>query len=399
MKPRTGSVYFSKSYGRYIAKVSATHPITKIKREWKRHAETSREAHEKLKEIQGAADEWVENEAPGSIDPAKMTFDDLAKIFEAKSLIPAEYLDGVKVAGRRSLSVPRAWLAGFREYFKKKKIRTIRFSDLEDLKLHLIRKPTTRGDGKRAVASINRELQFCRTIFSFAKQEGYLKTDPFLAGKRKLIETRGETKRDRMPGFGEELAILGLCLGEFEILSTPIVIAVDTGLRQNELLTLEIRDLDLDHGVIHLRRENAKSNLARDIPMTIRVKERFLKLPVGVGGDLVFRDLPPLRRYWETVRARAKITDLTWHDLRHGFVSRSILAGIPPAIVLKASGHASDEWKRYLNMSPDQLRGLLAPLPGQTADEVNLYAATVMQGLRDAMRYEEFERIFDLLKR
>src|SRR5687767_7082626 len=92
MKPRTGSVYFSDRYGKYIAKVSATHPITKKIREWKRHADTSREALDKLKEIQAAADEWIDAEGPSSADPGKMTCEDLAKIFETKSLIPAQYI-------------------------------------------------------------------------------------------------------------------------------------------------------------------------------------------------------------------------------------------------------------------------------------------------------------------
>jgi hypothetical protein len=65
---------------------------------------------------------------------------------------------------------------------------------------------------------------------------------------------------------------------------------------------------------------------------------------------------------------------------------------------LKASGHASDEWKRYLNMTPDQLRRLLTPLPGQSQDEVRRYAATVMKGLRDALHYDELEKIFDLIR-
>ena len=62
------------------------------------------------------------------------------------------------------------------------------------------------------------------------------------------------------------------------------------------------------------------------------------------------------------------------------------------------SGLASNEWKRYLNMTPDKLRQLLSPLPKQSQEEVKRYAANVMKGLRDALHYEELEKIFDLLK-
>jgi len=87
---------------------------------------------------------------------------------------------------------------------------------------------------------------------------------------------------------------------------------------------------------------------------------------------------------------------LNFHDFRHAFVSRSILAGVPPAIVLKASGHASEEWKRYLNVTPDQLRRLLDPLGKQTAEEVKECARSVMKGLREAMQYDEIGKLFEL---
>jgi integrase len=399
MKPRTGSVYFSDRYGKYIAKISATHPITKKIREWKRHADTSREAHEKLKEIQAAADDWIDAEAPSSVDPGSMSCEDLAKIFEKKSLIPARYINGVKVSGRRSLTSPTGWLANFKDYFGAKKLKSIRPSDIEDLKLHLIQKPTKRKVRQRAIASINRELEFCKRLFNFAVDEGYLKTNPFKISQKKIIEKRGETKRNRLPGFGEEFALLALCVENLEWLASPLIVAVDTGLRRNELLTLTVSDFDFKLGVIHLRRENAKSNEPRDIPMTARVKEHLSSLCADLEEDeLIFDDFRTLRYYWNNLKEKAGVKNLTWHDLRHAFVSRSILAGIPPAVVLKASGHASEEWKRYLNTTPDQLRGLLAPLDGQTETEVKLYAAQVMKGLRGAMRYEELERIFDLLK-
>jgi integrase len=96
------------------------------------------------------------------------------------------------------------------------------------------------------------------------------------------------------------------------------------------------------------------------------------------------------------LKRTAKIDGLNFHDFRHAFVSRSILAGVPPAIVLKASGHASEEWKRYLNVTPDQLRRLLDPVGKQTAEEVKEFARSVMKGLREAMQYDEIEKLFEL---
>jgi integrase len=102
------------------------------------------------------------------------------------------------------------------------------------------------------------------------------------------------------------------------------------------------------------------------------------------------------KRSFGTLKRTAKIDGLNFHDFRHAFVSRSILAGVPPAIVLKASGHASEEWKRYLNVTPDQLRRLLDPVGKQTAEEVKEFARSVMKGLREAMQYDEIEKLFEL---
>jgi integrase len=192
-----------------------------------------------------------------------MTFDDLAKVFETKKLVKAKYVNGRKVSGRRDLSALKAWLANLREYFGKRKLAALKHSDLEDFKSHLIDKPV-RGDEQRSVAAINRELEFLRTILNFAVTNGYLEQNPFHAGKgRPIIDRPAENKRERFPTFGEEMALLAQCTGAREHLATPLIIAVDTGLRRNELMTLAITDLDFGYGVIKLRAEKAR---ARDRP-------------------------------------------------------------------------------------------------------------------------------------
>jgi len=79
------------------------------------------------------------------------------------------------------------------------------------------------------------------------------------------------------------------------------------------------------------------------------------------------------------------IEDLHKHDFRHAYVTRSILAGIPPAVVLKASGHSTDEWKRYLNVTPDMLHHLFTPLEGQKSEAVKDYGFEVMRQLTEAL--------------
>jgi hypothetical protein len=48
-----------------------------------------------------------------------------------------------------------------------------------------------------------------------------------------------------------------------------------------------------------------------------------------------------------------------------------------------------DEWKRYLNMTPDQLQKLFIPLDGQSAEEVKNYGLDVLRQLREPLVYTD----------
>ena len=149
-------------------------------------------------------------------------------------------------------------------------------------------------------------------------------------------------------------------------------------------------DIDFEKRLINIRAINAKSNIPRSIPMTRRVHDRLKELYNQTGNDpsgLVFGGLRDVKRSFGKACEIKEIADLHLHDLRHAFVTRTILAGIPPAIVLKASGHSSEEWKRYLNVTPDVLRGLLEPLSGQDTEAVRVYGLDVMKQLTEALGY------------
>jgi integrase len=130
----------------------------------------------------------------------------------------------------------------------------------------------------------------------------------------------------------------------------------------------------------------------------LRVCEELLKLCETNSEGLVFGGLTEVKRSFGTACRLNGISDLHFHDFRHAFVSRSILAGVPPAVTLKASGHASDEWKRYLNMTPSQLQNLFKPLEGQHAEEVKSYGLEVLRQLRDALGYSEIANLIASLE-
>jgi integrase len=241
--------------------------------------------------------------------------------------------------------------------------------------------------------SLNRPVELLRTMLNYAIDEKLLRADqsPFSERKtRSLIERSGENKRERIPTFGEEMALLEVCVDDRAHLRPAIIIASDTGLRQNEMFTLSWveKDIDFEQRLIKLRAINAKGNKPRAIPMTQRVYDELMRLyeqNVNHPSGLVFGGLKEVKRSFKTACRLKGIFNLHKHDLRHAFVTRAILAGVPPAVVLKASGHSSDEWKRYLNVTPDVLQFLFNPLPGQDAEAVKAHGIAVMRQLTEAL--------------
>jgi integrase len=326
--------------------------------------------------------------------------------------VPAVYVGERKIAGRRDLTSPEGWLKQLLFFFGPAKLNEITRGRIEQFKLWLTKLPTRsrivekeNGElelipcpkGKqRKFESINRPVELLRVMLNYAVDERMITPDqnPFSQrSTRALIERAAETERERFPTFGEELALINYCdkpgpRGN-EHLRAVLIIAADTGLRENELFTLEKNDIDFEAGVINVRAINAKTNRPRIIPMTRRVREELARLVELGDEDLIFGGLKEVKRSFGAACRASKIQDLRKHDFRHAFVSRSILAGIPPAVALKASGHASDEWKRYLNMTPDQLQNLFIPLEGQTAEEVKNYGLDVLRQLKEALVYTD----------
>lgn len=412
MKVRRGYVFFDGKYRKWRGRITFTNPETKKKSERWVTGETKAEAWAKLDEIRSQLD------VTGVLPVVRQvkTFSDLAALFERDQIIPAVFVGGKKVAGYKNPTSPKIFLKILVEFFGKKNLNGILPRDVAEFKLTRLQTPTMydrhRNDGQssRAISSVNREMEYLRSVLNYGQDNGHLtkEQNPFSkAATRRLIERSQETRRDRFPTFGEELAILSQCDGERAHLRDVLILGADTGMRRGEivLLSWKMGDINFDDRTIHLRPEITKTGRGRVVPMTGRVydllhyryefaNDRSL-MPSFPGlkkfepdYDLVFLGLKEFKRSFNTACRRAGVVDLTFHDYsRHSFVSRSILAGIPPAVVLKASGHSSDEWKRYLNVTPDNLRGLLEPHQAQSSGDVRCYADQVLKDLSEALGF------------
>ena len=106
-------------------------------------------------------------------------------------------------------------------------------------------------------------------------------------------------------------------------LEASIDLAIETGMRAGELLTLDWNQVNLTFGVIRLKETKNGSN--RTVPLSPKAVEVLRGLPSKKHGGRVipnFHDTSGLDRAFKRLCNAAEIHDLHFHDLRHEAASR-----------------------------------------------------------------------------
>lgn len=145
----------------------------------------------------------------------------------------------------------------------------------------------------------------------------------------------------------------------------PIVLlAMNTGLRRGDLFSLEWRHVDFNNRQIRkvinkTRRKNSKLTPAvlPLSPEAFNVLETWRKQTTGDG--LVFPSpvtggqLDNINKAWGKLVKDAKIKNFRFHDLRHSFASKLVMAGIPLNTVRELMTHSKlDMTLVYAHLSP-----------------------------------------------
>jgi integrase len=325
------------------------------KRQITRLATTRTEARKIIKRMH----DEMEKVGERAVEADKMSFKMLADNYKSVKLQRARYVGERKVAGVRSLGPALAALLALVDYFGKRRVKTIKHSDIERYKLLRLDTPTIHNR-IRSIASVNRELQLLRAILRFAIREGVLMRSPFELGAP-LISISDERKRDRVLSFEEEARLLSKCTGRRAHILPLIITALDTGMRRGELFSLRWADVDLIAGIINIRATTTKTLQARSVGMTPRVMSELGRLCVLAPTDsnemLVFGITNTIKTSFMAALREAGIEGLRFHDFRHTAITRMIEAGMPPAAVMKISGHTQmTTFARYVNPNADSAR-------------------------------------------
>jgi len=214
-----------------------------------------------------------------------------------------------------------------------------------------------------APATVNREVKFLKRVFNIAIADGLIATNP--TNRVKLHRENNE--RVRFLSADEETKLREA----MKPADWPLVaFAIHTGLRQGEQFNLRWDNVDFATGMITIPR--AKSGKLRRVPMNDTVRAILRELPSRARSELVFpskavelkngetvggespRDARNfLHRAYAPALKKAKIEGMRWHDLRHTFASRLVMAGVDIRTVQELMGHQSITMTlRYSHLSP-----------------------------------------------
>ncbi len=292
-----------------------------------------------------------------TIDSSRMTFRQLAEIYEAQKLIPAEYIGERKVLGLRSFSTPQMFLRKLVEHFGSRPVKMITHAEIEKYKRNRLRNKTVKG-GERSIASVNRELETLRAVLNYARREGWILKSPFESGAP-LISKADEVQRERILSRNEEERLLAACTGRKAHLRPLLIAALDTACRRGELFHLKWSDVDFINRSIHIRAMTTKTAKGRFVPISNRllVELETLHKQAKSSEDLVFGVTNTVKTAFKSACTEAGIDGFRFHDCRHTAITRMIQKGLPSSLVMKISGHTQMvTFARYVNVDDDAIR-------------------------------------------
>lgn len=260
------------------------------------------------------------------------------------------------------------------------------FADLYDRPLATIERAdfdqfkAKRLKSGRLPATVNRDLDRLKAALSMAVEWNLLESNPLRGVKR---ERRGIEKRVRFLSKSEGKA-LRAALQEREDLARArrdsgnawrsergreakaaiqgysdhlmpmTLLALNTGLRRGELTQLTWQDVDLVRKVLTVRAGYSKSGQSRHVQLNTEamgVLKQWKRQHSGTGRLFTVRDI---KKAWAGLMESAGIENFRFHDLRHDFASKLVMAGVDLNTVRELLGHSDIKTTLiYAHLAPE----------------------------------------------
>ncbi len=243
--------------------------------------------------------------------------------------------------------------------------------------------------------TVNRQLTVIKHMCKKAVEWGLATSNPAAGVKRFVVNDQ----RTRFLTEDEIQRLLIVCEAQ---LTSPwllplVTLALNTGMRQGELLGLSWVEVDLERGLITTKR--TKNLRLKAIPLNEPAREALAWLNEHRYGDYLFMwpwgdrvGRTTVYDAFKNVCEETGIRDFKFHDLRHTFASYLVMSGVDLVTVKELMGHTGINMTlRYAHLAPEHKAQAVAKLnerfrnvKGGTEPQTG----TVSQELREAVGSE-----------
>lgn len=212
-------------------------------------------------------------------------------------------------------------------------VTTIRLQQYADLRL---------GDGAKP-STVRNELAALRRMLNLGRASGKVNVVP----KFPAIVVNNARQ-----GFARYADLVKLRAELRPPLRPFVTVAFWTGMRRGELLGLEWRHVDLDHGRIRIPASMSKNGEGRTVPLALEAHQSLLdwrratdevaKRLGRIIPQVFHRNGKPIKYFygeWRSACERAGLDGLILHDFRRSAVRNLVRVGIDSTIARRITGH------------------------------------------------------------
>lgn len=251
----------------------------------------------------------------------------------------------------------------------KEKLGHLILSEVGSSNIVAIRNELSTGQtprGIRSPATVNRYLAAISHVYTIAIKEWEWTHDNPASRVSKLRESRGRT---RFLSDSERKRLLEACKRSGnKYLYFVVVLALSTGARRNEILSLKWDNIDFKRQVITL--EETKNGERRLLPLQGYAYDLIFELfkNRNVFSDYLFPSDSvskpvDITKSWERALEKARIEDFRFHDLRHSAASYLAMDGASITDIAEVLGHKTLQMaRRYAHLSEAHTKKVVASM-------------------------------------